>query len=243
METHTSGPKPRLHLFGFLDETGLLHSPTTDQLFALGLLTVQNPRDLHRNIINFKNHKNFRKEFKFAELSRQNLPVYKGLIDIFFQHSNQRFHVAVYDKRKLNFANHNKAYNEYCGDLIGESLNSGSTKVSEYITVLADDVSTPKDDKFEVEVREMIRRRARRNALFGMCRLESHAVAELQLCDVMLGAVNYSYKIRLGLLPAISGYKHELVRHIQRHLGVTHLSDAVDRRQRRNIRFKILEHL
>ena len=242
MET-TTGPKPRLHLFGYLDETGLLHSPPTDQLFALGLLTVQNPRDLHRAIINYKNSKNFRSEFKFTDLTRQNLPLYKGLVDIFFQHANQRFYVSVYDKRKLSVKDHNKAYNTYCGNLISAALSGGNQKVSEYITVLADDVSTPKDDKFEVEVRERIKRQSRRNALFGMCRLESHAVAELQLCDVLLGAVNYSYKMRLGLLPAISGYKHDLVRHIQNHLAVPQLSDSVDRRLKRNTQFKVLEHI
>jgi hypothetical protein len=31
------GPKPRLHLFGFLDETGLLHDPI-DRVFGLGFL-------------------------------------------------------------------------------------------------------------------------------------------------------------------------------------------------------------
>lgn len=238
-----TGPKPRLHLFGYLDETGLLHGPLTDQLFALGLLTVQNPRDLHRAIINYKNSKRFQGEFKFTGLTRQNLPLYKGLIDIFFDHQNQRFHVAVYDKRKLSIKDHHKTYNGYCGNLIGAALNQGNQKVSEYITILADDVSTPKDDKFEIEVRAKIKAKTRRNALYGMCRLESHAVSEIQLCDVLLGTVNYSYKMKLGLLPAISGHKHDLVRHIQKHLGVFQLSDSVDRRLRKNIQFKVLEHL
>lgn len=242
MDTAT-GPKPRMHLFGYLDETGLLHSPETDRLFALGLLTIQNPRDLHKSIINYKNSRQYRKEFKFTDITRENLSLYKGLVDILFQNSNQRFYVAIYDKKKLANGNHNKAYNNYCGDLISATLSDGNQKYSEYITVLADDVSTPKDDKFEVEVRKRIKTKLRRNALFGMCRLESHAVTEIQLCDVLLGAVAYSYKLKMGLLPAVNGNKHEFVRHVQRHLSVSQLSGGIDRKLPRNTHFRVIEHL
>ena len=82
------GPKPRINLFGYLDETGLLHSPATDKVFGLGLTICHNPKQLHRDIINFRNKRKFYKEFKFTEIRNENLPVYKGLVDIFFNTTN-----------------------------------------------------------------------------------------------------------------------------------------------------------
>lgn len=240
---NNSGPKPRKHLFGYLDETGLLHSPVTDQLFALGLLSIQSPRNIHKQIINYKTSKQYHEEFKFSALTHENLPLYKGLIDIFFQNSNQKFYVAIYDKKKLEINNHNKAYNSYCGVLISETLADGDQKSSEYITVLADDVSTPKDDKFESEIRDKIKSKLRRNALFGICRLESHAVTEIQLCDVLLGATAYAYKLKLGLVGKGKSEKKELIRHIQRHLSVPLLAGGVDRTMRKNTRYRVIEHL
>ena len=67
----TTGPKPRSHIFGFLDETGLLHTPDTDRFFGLGLVIVQNPRQLHRDIIRLKDQQHFHNEFKFSRLLSQ----------------------------------------------------------------------------------------------------------------------------------------------------------------------------
>jgi hypothetical protein len=53
MPKEITGPKPRSHVFGFLDETGLLASPS-DHFFELGLVVVQSPRTLHRSIVKAK---------------------------------------------------------------------------------------------------------------------------------------------------------------------------------------------
>lgn len=238
-----TGPKPRYHMFGFLDETGLLHTSDADQIFALGLISVQNPRELHRSIINYKNKYNFRSEFKFSSITQKNVKLYKGFIDLFFAHSQIRFHAAVYDKKKMNINDSYRSYNNCCGNLVAAALQKNSSKVSEYITILADDVSTPKSDKYEIDVRDKIKSKLRRNALFGICRVESHAVSEIQLCDVMLGVVAYSYKLRLGLVPKPKKAKLELIKHIQTHLNIPLLSDNVDRKLKRSIRFQVFEHM
>jgi hypothetical protein len=70
---NSTGPKPRSHIFGYLDETGLLHTPRADRFFGLGLVIIQNPRNLHRSIIRLKDKRNFHKEFKFSGIKQSNL--------------------------------------------------------------------------------------------------------------------------------------------------------------------------
>lgn len=240
----TTGPKPRVHAFGYLDETGLLHSPATDRVFGLGLLLSPNTRDLHREIINLKNRRRYHKELKFSDVTKQTLPIYLDLIDIFFNHTHGRFHVVIIDKAALSPAlkkgAHQKAYNKYAADLIAGSLGKNNGKASEYITILADDISTRKDDKFEKVIRDKIKIKHRRNALFGVARLESHAVSEIQLVDVLLGLVAYGFKIKYGLVRG-SGAQLRLLKHLQVKLGNVYIAQSQTIKLKRGELFEITE--
>ncbi len=240
-----TGPKPRSHVFGFLDETGLLHTPQTDRLFGLGLLVCHSPRELHRAIITLKNRRRYHQEFKFSDITSQNLPVYIELIDIFFECTNNRFHCFMVDKQKMPIINkkadhHTAAYNKLAARLIAGAIDRGSGKQSEYITILADDVSTNKDDKFEKIIRDTVKAKKRRNALFGICRLESHAVSEIQIVDVLLGLVAYSYKVKMGIVRG-SGAKVRLLKHLQKKLLIVELSNEQTVKLRRGELFEIKE--
>lgn len=235
----TPGPKPRAHVFGFLDETGLLHTPPTDRFFGLGLIVLPSPRSLHRGVIQLKNSHHYHHEFKWSDVSSQNLPIYKRLINEVFSATGLRFNCNIIDKTIKSTNNHVRSYNGYAGYLIAYSIDQQDRNKSEYITVLADDVSTNSvNDRFERMVRERIIRVTRRNALFGICRLESHAVTEIQVCDVLLGAVAYAFKMSSGSVSTKSA-KAKLVRHIQSKLNTPSLAQAVDLRLRNGVIFKI----
>jgi hypothetical protein len=234
--------KVRANIFGYLDETGLLTTPSTDRVFGL---VVPNPRELHTAIIRYKDRAGYHQEFKSTDIRQGNLRLYTGLIDLIFSCQNVRFSCAVYDKRLLDVAKHfngdnYRAYNAFAAKLISESLDKGPANVSEYITLLADDVSTPKNDKFDKVVRDKIKMRTRRNALFGMARLESHAVSEIQACDVLLGLVAYSFKVKYGLVPG-NGVKLKAVKHLQSKLNVPALSESFERRMKKGAQFRVLE--
>lgn len=240
----STGPKPRKHVFGFLDETGLLHSPATDRIFALGLLVCPNPRELHRAITRLKNKRRYHQEFKFTSVSKQNLRVYLELIDIFFDCISNRFHIMIVDKQNLKIPktiSPTTVYNRIAADLIAGSIDRASSRQSEYMTILADDVSTSKDDKFERIIRDRVKQKQRRNALFGIARLESHAVSEIQIVDVLLGLVAYEYKIKMGIVRG-SGAKLRLLKHLKRKLSVTTLAQEQELKVKRGEMFEVVEH-
>lgn len=241
----STGPKPRSNVFGYLDETGLLHTSATDRIFGMGLLVCPNPRELHRAIITLKNRRRYHREFKFSDVTKQNLPVYLDLIDIFFSCTNNRFHGLVVDKQTYKVIakpgrGYHAAYNKLAAKLVSGSIGKGRGKASEYITILADDVSTSKEDKFEKVIRETVKQKKRRNALFGIARLESHAVTEIQMVDVLLGLVAYSYKIKYGLVRG-SGASLRLLKHLQKKLGIQDLSQAQTIKLSRGELFEIRE--
>ena len=240
-----TGPKPRINLFGYLDETGLLHSPATDKVFGLGLTICHNPKKLHRDIINFRNKRKYYKEFKLTDIRNENLPIYKGLIDIFFNSKQVSFSSLVFDKKQLNLkkyfgGNYEKAYGVYVAKLVADALEDESSKGSNYIVLLADDVSTSKNDHFEKVVKEKVKMRLRRNAVFGVARLESHAITEIQMTDVLLGIVAYAFKVKFGMVKG-KGAKLEMVKYLQKKLEVNRLSESQKIKKRDGMRFSVEE--
>lgn len=240
-----TGPKPRVNLFGYLDETGLLHSPATDKVFGLGLTICHNPKQLHRDIINFRNKRKFYKEFKSTDIRKENLPIYKGLVDIFLDSNNVSFSCLVLDKKQLDLnkyfnGDYERAYGVYVARLVSTALEAESSKGSNYIVILADDVSTSKNDKFEKVVKEKVKMRLRRNAVFGVARLESHAITEIQVTDVLLGIVAYAYKVKFGMVKA-NGAKLEMVKYLQKKLNIDKLSETQTIKKRGGLRVSIEE--
>lgn len=220
-----TGPKPRKNVFGFFDEVGVLHSTREDRVFGLGLIKLHKPAELHRKILDYKNKVNFHDEFKFRNVRDANLKLYKGFVDLFFETRLVVFTCIMFDKLALEIdryfkSNYHKANNAFTAKLIASSLDK-----SEYIAVLADDISTPKNDNYEKEVKNKVRAKTRRNALFGICRFESHAVSEIQMTDVLLGTVAYAFKIKYGLVGLNrKSAKIKLVKYLQNQLNTDLIS-------------------
>ena len=242
-ETGLTGPKPRRDLQGYLDETGLLR--TKDKFFGLGLILSPNINQLHRELINFRNRARYHTEFKFSSVGTHNILYYKALVDEFFKVPNNAFVTYVSDKENMDIAtyfkgDHDKAYNSFCGSLIAEALPLMGAGYSDYVTLLADDVSTSKANHFERDMKSKIKQLTRRNAVSSIIRLESHAVTEIQLVDVLLGAVAYAFKIDQGLVKPDKA-KLQLVKHIQNKIHVPALSTDLDRRVKNGVKFRVKE--
>ena len=235
--------KQRKYLFAFIDESGHLKSPKEDKVFALGILKARNINKLHKDIFNLKNKYKFKKEFHFANISVRSLKIYKSLVDIFFDSYHIYFAVKVFNKDDIDIktyhkGNQYKAYNSFTAGIIVDSLEQG-----EYIAAIADDITTPKSDHFDKDIKRLIKNKTGRNALFGIIRLESHAIGEIQLTDVLLGTVSYAFKIKYGLIsPSYNNPKYRLLLHLKNKLNIDKIAESNDCKLKRGARFVINEH-
>jgi hypothetical protein len=75
-----------------------------------------------------------------------------------------------------------------------------------------------------------VREKLRRNALFGIVRVESHAISELQIVDVLLGSVGYAFKLKYNNQSPTRA-KLAILKHIQSKLGISTLSESIRRRK------------
>ena len=82
-----------------------------------------------------------------------------------------------------------------------------SIEDNEILTVLADFVTTPKDVKFEVNVKHNINKTLDRLAIGGIHRVDSKGVNIIQITDLLIGSVVYCYKRDLKL---VTGDKNKI---------------------------------
>lgn len=235
------GPKPTKQVFGFMDESGLLTTPG-ERAFALGIIILQHSTELHKKITDLKSKKGMKSEFKFTDIANKNIDLYKELIDIYFSANFTHFSVMVFDRNTIDIEKYHKnnqyhAYNSFTAKLILESLD-----VSEYIAIIADDVTTPKDDNFEKQIKETIKSKLRRNALFGIVRAESHAFTLLQMADVLIGLCAFAFKIKYKqIIPENKNPKLRVLKYLQTKLNEPILSKTMDRRLSYGRIFKVTE--
>jgi len=96
----------------------------------------------------------------------------------------------------------------------------------EILILLADHVTTPKNIRFEVEVKKQMNSTVGRLVLAGVCRLNSKSNDLLQLVDLIIGAISYDLKTEVGSIKGGDKYKKELLEFLKTNLGTKTFVDG-----------------
>ena len=203
--------------FCFLDESGSL-SNYTEPYFTVGLLKMSMPYYLQSKILYERSKRCFYDEIKFNKISRKNISFVKFIVDSIFDTKSLNFYLYTTHKQSRYFQkNFSKdiwsAYEKIALKLLDVSLEE-----KEILMLIADHITTPKDIKFEVNVKKSFNFSKKRLALAGVCRFDSKSNDLLQVIDLLIGAVTYDVKMQANL---VSGdkYKIEVVNYLKEKLG------------------------
>lgn len=205
-------------MFCFLDESGSLNDKTAP-FFTVGLLKCSQPYYLASKIIYERQVQNFYDEMKFNKLSHHNLNFAKKVLDLFFSTRSLHFQSYTVDKEGSYFLREFsgdpwKAYEDIAVRLIKSSL-----RFNEILIVVADYVTTPRDVRFEVNVKRRMNQDVGRLSVAGVSRFDSRSNDLLQLVDLIIGAINYDLKITTGLVKSGDKYKRQLAEYLKANLG------------------------
>ena len=203
--------------FCFLDETGTL-SDQKDQYFTVGILKMSQPYYLQSKLFFERSKIRFYDEVKFNKLSKNNVNFAKTAIDALFETRSISFYsysISTKSDYYLKRFDQNPwlAYEQITLKLLDAALSQ-----QEIVILLADYVTTPKDIRFEVEVKKKFNQYKERLALAGVCRFDSKSNDLLQLVDLLIGAVTYNIKFSKKLVDG-SKYKLEIVNYLKGKLG------------------------
>ncbi|MDP3962665.1 MAG: DUF3800 domain-containing protein [bacterium] len=204
--------------FCFLDETGSLNN-LTDPFFSVGIIKMSQPYYLMNKILYERNKRNFHDEMHFNRLSKKNIEFAKFAVGAFFDTKSTNFYSYSIDKEGEYFKKEFdgdpwKAYEQLTIRLLEAALSE-----KEILILLADHVTTPREIKFEVNVKKNVNSKLGRLALAGVCRINSHSNDLLQVVDLIIGAVSYDLKIKTGAIEGNSSCKRELLDCLKKNLG------------------------
>ncbi len=210
--------------FCFLDETGTL-SDKSDNYFTVGILKMSQPYYLQSKLYFERSKIHFYDEVKFNKLSRNNIGFAKTMITALFETKSVWFYsysIATQSEyyKKTFSTNPWSAYEEITLKLLGATLAP-----HEVLVLLADYVTTPKEVRFEVDVKKKFNQSKKYLALGGVCRFDSKSNDLLQLVDLIIGAVTYDLKYSEGKVSG-SKWKLELVEYLKEKLGNKSFSDG-----------------
>lgn len=198
-------------LFGFIDETGVLSNDPQQRFFALGLLKLENTSVLFEDMKKLKDKymkpKGF--EFKFTGIKKdKDLKIHKELIDICFTYPEFSFACIVIDKQNPNHSTPGNTWDMQL-ELAKKHVKS-TVKAGEKIAIVADYLSKPNASAkyFEDELQKL-------NKVFNACMIESDSSIFVQIVDIFIGCIVYSYKIKHGLSASITTPKGKLVKYIE----------------------------
>jgi len=205
--------------FCFLDESGTINDPK-DPFFTVGFIKCSQPYYLQSKIIYERRKRNFYDEMKFNKLSKNNIDFAKFTLDSFFSTHSLSFYSYSLDKEGDYFnrefgGNPWKAYED-----ISIRVLKSAVPLDEILIVNADYVSTPKDIRFEVNLKRRINEELKRLVIAGVCRFDSRTNDLLQLVDLMVGAINYDLKLSTNVILRGDKYKRRFLEYFKENLGL-----------------------
>ncbi|MBI2599496.1 DUF3800 domain-containing protein [Candidatus Daviesbacteria bacterium] len=192
--------------FVFFDETGSLNDKI-NRFFCLGMIKCMQPFYLDSKIRDIRQRHRFYDEIKWNTLSKAKVNIVKEIVETVFDTPGIYFSCIVINKDNIKFeedfgSDPYKAYQDFTEALLKQSIDD-----NEVLTVLADFVTTPKNIKFEVDVKHNLNESLSRLAVGGIHRVDSRGVNIIQIVDLFIGAVVYCYKRSLKL---VSGDKNKM---------------------------------
>ena len=192
--------------FVFFDETGSLND-RINRFFCLGMVKCMQPFYLDSRIREVRQKYQFYDEIKWNTLSKAKVAVIKEIVEAVFETPGIYFSCIVINKDNIKFeedfdSNPYKAYEDFT-----EILLKSSIEENEILTVLADFVTTPKNIRFEVDVKHNLNESLNRLAIGGIHRVDSKGINIIQIVDLLIGAVVYCFKKDLKL---VSGDKNKM---------------------------------
>lgn len=222
--------------FCFLDESGTLDIKT-QPYFTVGMIKCSQPYYLQQKMRYIRESNNFWWELKFSNLNKAKLKIALLVLDILFNTRNIHYSSYTIDKRSKYFQKEFDSNPFFAYEQVAQHLLKGNLRKNEVLIVLADNVVTPKRNRFEVNIKNQINKQFKRLAIAGVCRLDSRTNDILQLTDLLTGSINYELLLKEKIISAPSEVKKEFVEKFKENLGISTLTKDF-----RNYTFNIHHH-
>jgi len=200
----------------YCDESCHMQSATDSRYMVLGALRcsddVRSEALTRIRQIKNENGKQF-SELKWNRVSTKTLPLYKDVINFFFDKDNLVFRAIIIDKNKLDHEAHNQTHDQFYYKIYFRLLERMVDPKHQYRIFL--DIKDTQGHSKVTKLKEVICTSVYDRSgemIKHIQEARSHEVTLMQVVDILIGAVQYANRFNgEGQSPA----KNELVEHIR----------------------------
>lgn len=211
--------------FCFLDESGSLNDSKVP-FFTVGLLKCTQPYYLYSALLYERNKRQFHDELKFNKMSKNKLEFSKFAMESFLNTKSIHFYSYSIDKSGDYFKREFNSNPWIAYEQLSIRLIEAALAPNEILIVMADHVTTPKDIRYEVNVKRRINDKEKRLAIAGVCRLDSKSNDLFQVVDLFIGAINYDLKKETGIIGKGDKYKLKFLEFFKGNLGAKNFMEG-----------------
>ncbi len=156
----------------------------------------------------------------FNKLSKRNIDFAKFAIDSFFATRSLSFYSYSLDKQGNYFKKEFSINPWEAYESISVRVLESAIPDNEILIVLADYITTPKNIRFEVNVKRKINEKLKRLAVAGVCRFDSKSNDLLQIADLIVGAISYDLKLSTNIILKGDKYKKNFLKYLKEMIGL-----------------------
>lgn len=206
----------------YCDESCHLQSEKDAQFMVLGALRC--PDSLHKEVLDRirtlkKEHGKLFSELKWTRVSHKMLPLYKDIVNFFFDKDDLFFRAIIVDKAKLNHGAFQQTHDNFYYKIYFRLLERMMDPANQYRIYL-----DLKDTQGHAKISQL--KDFLCNSVYDFSRkmvahiqeVRSHEVALLQVVDILIGALQYANRFPLE---GKSLAKNELVQYIKNRSGLS----------------------
>ncbi|MDD7384781.1 MAG: DUF3800 domain-containing protein [Actinomycetaceae bacterium] len=207
----------------YLDESGSKSS--AGKFFVVGLAKTYLPGRLSWELRHVRERYNFKSEFKFTKVKKDTLPAYCAMIDAAVS-TRTLLAAFVLDSRNSDQFGDRPTWKAQAD--LATQLVLGNFRVGDLGTLVMDVITTPCGFSLAEAVKRKVNDKLGGLGIVGAMDFDSQASMELQLADIISGAVNYERKAKAHMTAAqldSDSPKSQLVRFIQKKYQVDSFDD------------------
>jgi hypothetical protein len=206
----------------YLDETGVLSAHPHDPYFGIGCLKTTDGGDLGRKLRSLRSRYGYHDELHWADFDKSRLrgrneivQMAKDAIDIAFTAEHVCFAVAIASSKRGSLVAKYRSHKDPAEAAYAALATQVLTEIvaeDELVTVLADQRDSPRDTRFEHDVKHAVDQHHGRLTIVTLNCLDSRCTDGLQLIDLLLGAATLD--LRQGRRDDTDTQKQALLAHL-----------------------------
>lgn len=178
----------------FVDESGTKTSG--GRFFVMAAVKIRKPGELARAVADLRDRHDFRKEFKFGDITDGTRTAYYAFVDVLAE-SDACIHATVVNRDEYDPFQRKEQWEVQLE--VASLLIRGAINRRELVSVVLDHVTTPRGVNIEDQLRNSVNRKLKNGSVVTAMSADSRSSDLLQAADIVASSIGFDRRRLAGV--------------------------------------------